>query len=154
MQIHCKVLPMTSNDQLGIEFLRTPVLLLNFFIFIHSQDFLFSVYLDFVLFYNSQKCEIYKVIKILISFHGLGRFGFNTIVKLSRVHIGRRIVSIISHFCIIMRANDEWRWVCLTNDDSDSFLEFSARRSAERQMIKSCLIHPLDTDTLKFSQSD
>ena len=150
MQIHCKVLPMTSNDQLGIEFLRTPVLLLKFFIFIHSQDFLFSVYLDFVLFYNSQKCEKYKVIKN-ISFHELGRSGFNTIVKLSRVHIGRRIVSIISHFCIIMRANDEWRWVCLTNDDSDSFLEFFR---SERLMIKSCLIHPLETDTLKFSHSD
>ena len=106
MQIRYKVLPMTSNDQLGIEFFRTPVLLLNFFIFIHSQDFLFSVYLDFVLFYNSQKCEIYKVIKN-ISFHELGRSGFNTIVKLSRVHIGRRIVSIISHLRIIMSANDE-----------------------------------------------
>ena len=66
-----RALPMTSDDKFGVEFLWTSGLLLKFFIFIHSQYFVFSIYLDFVLFYNSQKCGIYKVVKLLNGvFHG------------------------------------------------------------------------------------
>ena len=140
---------MTSNDQLGIEFLRTPVLLLKFFIFIHSQDFLFSVYLNFVLFYNSQKCEIYKVIKN-ISFHELGRSDFNRIVKITCTH---RKENRVYHKSLTHNHESQW-WMTLRVFDQWWFWFISRIFRSERLMIKSCLIHPLETDTLKFSQSD